>query len=300
MPKIYLSPSFQQQNMGVGDYGTEEYRCNQIADVVERELKKDTKFVVVRNNPNMSLEQVIADSNKSGADIHFSIHTNAGESSARGCEVFAYVPNTEADKLAHFVYNRLAAITPSEDRGIKYNSLAETRQTKAIAVLIEVAFHSNEEDAKWIINNVEQIGKELAQALYDYYGEEKIENPVVKPGNPAVEFEKYDKKIGEYQSLLNTIYQTGLVVDNWWGKKTAAATRNHVALQYGSSGKLVRWYQARLKEQGYELGNTGDAGVDGDFKEKTKIATEEFQRKYNLDLDGIAGIQVITKLVELL
>lgn len=176
MPKIYLSPSFQQQNVGVGDYGTEEKRCNEIADVVERELKKNNNFVIVRNNPNMSLNEVIADSNKSNADIHFSIHTNAGSSSARGCEVYAYAKNTEGDKLAQIVYRRLSAITPSEDRGVKYNSLAETRQTKAIAVLTEVAFHSNEEDAKWMINNVESIGKELAKSLYEYYNIEYKEN----------------------------------------------------------------------------------------------------------------------------
>ena len=75
MPKIYLSPSVQQQNVGVGNYGTEEKRCNEIADVVERELKKNSNFIVVRNNPNMSLNEVIADSNKSNSDIHFSIHT---------------------------------------------------------------------------------------------------------------------------------------------------------------------------------------------------------------------------------
>ncbi len=169
MPKIYLSPSFQDQNVGVGNYGTEEKRCNEIADVVERELKKNSSFTVVRNNPNMSLEEVIRDSNNSNSDVHFSIHTNAGVSSARGCEVYAYSPNTEADKLAQIVYKRLSKITPSSDRGVKYNSLAETGSTKAIAVLTEVGFHSNAEDAKWIIDNTELIGKELAKALYEYY-----------------------------------------------------------------------------------------------------------------------------------
>lgn len=36
MVKVYISPSSQEDNRGVGNYGTEEVRMNQIADVVER------------------------------------------------------------------------------------------------------------------------------------------------------------------------------------------------------------------------------------------------------------------------
>lgn len=301
MPKIYLSPSFQQQNVGVGDYGTEERRCNEIADVVERELKKNSNFIVVRNNPNMSLNEVIADSNKSNSDIHFSIHTNAGVNTARGCEVYAYAKGTEGDKLAQIVYRRLSAITPSEDRGVKYNSLAETRQTKATAVLTEVAFHSNEEDAKWMIDNIETIGKELAMSLYEYFNIEYKENIETIPQNDkSKEFEKYDKRIGEYQGLLNQLFNAGLKRDNWWGKDTASKTEKHVALKRGMKNELVRWLQKRLIELGFSCGRYGADGHYGtDKSHETENAVRRFQEKYGLPVDGIAGIQVIRKLVEL-
>ncbi len=301
MPKIYLSPSFQQQNIGVGDYGTEEKRCNEIADVVERELKKNNNFIVVRNNPNMSLTEVIKDSNNSNSDVHFSIHTNAGDASARGCEVYAFKQGDEGDKLAQIVYKRLSNITPANDRGVKYDSLAETRQTKAISVLVEVGFHSNAEDAKWIIENTELIGKELAESLYEYFNIQK-DNSISNnaPVESNSQFEKYNEKIGQYQKLLNEIYGTNLNVDNWWGAKTENATKQKVALKNGSKGALVRWYQERLKELGYDLGITGNNGIDGDFRDKTETATKQFQEKYNLIADGIAGVQVIKKLVELM
>lgn len=38
--KIYLSPSTQKGNIGVGEYGTEEERMNQVADYTERTLKQ--------------------------------------------------------------------------------------------------------------------------------------------------------------------------------------------------------------------------------------------------------------------
>lgn len=118
--------------------------------------------------------------------------------------------------------------------------------------------------------------------------------------NTNKEFEKYDSRIGEYQSLLNQIYGAGLKVDKWWGQKTANATKKYVALKNGSKGNLVRWYQSRMKELGYNLGTTGNAGVDGDYRTICTNVTKEFQKKYGLDVDGVVGIQVIRKLVELM
>lgn len=123
---------------------------------------------------------------------------------------------------------------------------------------------------------------------------------IVDNTSSTKEFEKYDARIGEFQKLLNQLYNAGLAIDNWWGEETANATKKYVALKNGSKGNLVRWYQVRLKELGYDLGTTGDNGIDGDFRTKCEKATKEFQEKYGLDVDGVAGIQVIRKLVELM
>lgn len=255
MKKIYLSPSFQQQNIGVGNYGTEEERCNQIADAVERELKKSKEFVVIRNNPNMSLAEVIEDSNRSGADIHFSIHTNAGPGTARGCEVYAHAQSTEGDKLAQIVYRRLTAISPTQGRGVKYNSLAETRQTKAIAVLTEVAFHSNIDDANWIINNIEAIGKELALALYEYFSIKYDESCISDNTQTSTEDTHEDKKsdifndgkincIYDIQECLNNKYGARLAQDNIFGTKTKQALVKALQIE------LNRQYGKGLVEDG--------------------------------------------------
>ena len=37
---VFLSPSTQEFNVGYGNFGTEEYRMNRIADIVERLLKE--------------------------------------------------------------------------------------------------------------------------------------------------------------------------------------------------------------------------------------------------------------------
>ena len=48
---IFLSPSTQEFNVGYGDFGTEEYRMNRIADIVEQ-LLKSQGYTVYRNDPN--------------------------------------------------------------------------------------------------------------------------------------------------------------------------------------------------------------------------------------------------------
>ena len=275
MPKIYLSPSFQDHNVGVGDFGTEERRCNEIADVVERELKKSDKFVVIRNKPEMSLLDVIRDSNKNNPDVHFSIHTNAGANNARGCEVYAYKPNTEGDRLAKIVYRNLSAITPTEDRGVKYNSLAETTQTKAIAVLTEVAFHSNKEDAEWMINNIENIGKALALSLYEFYGIEYKES--VEP-RPIEEGYTYKDFVIDIQKAEG---QTGKWIDGIAGKRTLELTPT-ISKYKNNKNACVKPVQKYLYVLGYtEVGNAdGIAGV------KFETAVKHYQKNNGCYVDG--------------
>lgn len=78
MPRVYISPSSQEYNIGTGSFGTEETAMNKIADALLLLLNKDGRFAVKRNTPVMDVYQMAADSNNFKADIHISIHSNAG------------------------------------------------------------------------------------------------------------------------------------------------------------------------------------------------------------------------------
>ena len=54
-------------------------------------------------------------------------------------------------------------------------SLTELRRTKAPAVLVEIAYHDNIDDANWIKDNVEAIGRNLALSVADFLGVPFIE-----------------------------------------------------------------------------------------------------------------------------
>ena len=144
---IFLSPSAQEYNVGYGDFGTEEYRMNRIADIVERLLKEEG-YTVYRNNPNEKLSAAVRKSNEIGPDIHVALHSNAsGEGfSAQGPEIFANRPDTSGDRLANAIYEEIMQIypDPSKGRGVFYtSSLYEIVITNAPAVLLEVAFQDN-------------------------------------------------------------------------------------------------------------------------------------------------------------
>ncbi len=61
--------------------------------------------------------------------------------------------------------------------------------------------------------------------------------------------------------------------------------------KFGSTGSEVREIQKRLKEQGFYFGN-----VDGIYGSQTAEAVKAYQRRYGLQVDGIAGKQTLAYL----
>jgi len=193
---VYLSPSVQQWNVGWGNYGTEEYRMNLVADVVQAELLRNG-LSVARNNPSQTLTQVVADSNAKNPAVHVAIHSNASAGgAARGTEVYVHRLGRASEPLARDIYAQLTAIAPTDGLGIKEGYTAfggqgyyELRRTNAPAVLVEVAFHDNPEDAAFIINHIYEIGVAIAKGILEYFGKPYTPDT---PENIAKMQEKYN------------------------------------------------------------------------------------------------------------
>ena len=174
---VYLSPSLQEWNVGYGNYGTEEERMNQIADVVQYELERNG-LTVARNNPSQTLQEVVAESNAIGPKVHVAIHSNASASgNARGAEIYVHKFGGDAERLANDIYEYLTAISDVPGLGVKQGYTAfngkgyyELRRTKAPAVLIEVDFHDNPAGAQFIIDHIYEIGVAIAKGILKYFG----------------------------------------------------------------------------------------------------------------------------------
>lgn len=192
MKSIYLSPSTQENNVGAGSYGTEERRMNEIMDLIENQLRG--KYILYRNRPEMSLRQVVADSNAKNPDLHFALHSNAGGS--RGTECWICARGGKAEKFANLLYKKVAPLTPTKDRGVKVSSsLYEVNKTRAPAVILEIDFHDNAQTAQWIIDNKTAVAHACVQAIMEFFGDTAASVPEQPEEKPMEKW--YEKELRE-------------------------------------------------------------------------------------------------------
>ncbi len=186
MPRIYLSPSLQQNNPYVIG-GSEEYYMNLIADAMEPYLLS-SGIAFTRNDPEQTLSQVIAQSNAGDYDLHLALHSNAAGAAnsgqVRGTDVYYYTNSTEGKRAADIIAENFKNIypDPSRVRTLATSSLAEVVRTRAPAVLLETAYHDNVEDAEWIRDNINAIARNLVQSLTQYFGIPFVEAQPAREG----------------------------------------------------------------------------------------------------------------------
>lgn len=174
MPTVFLSPSTQEFNPYI-DGGNEEYYMNLIADAMEPYLSA-SGINYVRNDPSKSTRQAIADSNAGNYDLHLAIHSNASPESLsgqqQGTDIYYYPTSRRGEEFAKIIERNFKTIypNPSKVKIVPTTTLGEVRQTKAPAVLIEVAYHDNRQDAQWIRDNIGNIARVLAQSVAEYFG----------------------------------------------------------------------------------------------------------------------------------
>ena len=104
-----------------------------------------------------SFTEVSQAENDSNSNLFISIHCNAAASDkANGVEVLYYPTSTRGLRCAQIVQNELVEATTLKDRGIKArNDLHVLRKTKATAILVELAFISNPEEEKLLLEKPE-------------------------------------------------------------------------------------------------------------------------------------------------
>ena len=174
MPRVYLSPSLQEYNLYVNG-GTEEEITNLIADAMEPYLLA-SGIEFTRNRPEMSLGGAIAASNEGNYDLHFAIHSNAAPESLagklQGVDAYYFYNSPYGGEMADIVTENMKQVYPDGEKvqSVATATLRELRRTNAPAVLVEVGYHDNIEDAQWIKENIDQIAKALAKSIADYFG----------------------------------------------------------------------------------------------------------------------------------
>jgi N-acetylmuramoyl-L-alanine amidase len=194
MPIVYLSPSNQMHNIGAIEGYIEGSEMRPITDEVLLILQYN-HFEVYTSHKDWKMAQTIDDSNNKRADIHVVVHSNAG--GGRGCTIFYYDKSVKGNKLSTFLFNRIAPVTPTGDRGLKPDKeLDELEKTKAIASYIEVDFHDSVDGATFLRENKHDIAVAIARGIGDYFNIQ-ISLPPVKDAKI------YRVQVGAFTNLAN-------------------------------------------------------------------------------------------------
>ena len=171
---LYLSPSTQEQNYYVTG-GTEEYYMNLLADAMEPYLIS-SGIQYVRNRPEMTAASSIRQANAGEYDFYLALHSNAaGEGNygnIRGIIAFYYPGSSEGKRAAELFAENLRDIYPLPDR-VRTEAtthIGEVAKSRFPAVLIEIGYHDNEEDALWIESHITALAQNLVMSLTEYFG----------------------------------------------------------------------------------------------------------------------------------
>lgn len=170
-------------NTGAEGYGLKEQDITYGVGVLLAELlRADSRFEVMlsRNSPTeqlgtsnaASLAARVRAANAWPADYFISIHANANENpDINGTEVYVYRMYTQSYYLAQHILDAIVNIVGTKDNGVRVNSsLYVLRRTNMPAVLVELAYLTNEADAKKLETMQPEFARGIYEGLLSYFG----------------------------------------------------------------------------------------------------------------------------------
>ena len=239
MPFLFLSPSTQEFNPYITT-GNEEYWMNLLADAMEPYLRA-AAVNFSRNDPTGSAAASIRQSNAGAYDFHLALHSNAtgqeGAGGVRGIDVYYYPTSNDGLAMATLIAGRLRTVYPLPDRvrAVPTTNLGEIRRTRAPAVLAELGYHDNPEDAAWIENNLDPIAGALVQAVTEYFGLPFLQPEPVRTG--TVRVNSGGVNLRTHPDLNSGVY---LTIPNGGEVRIYAAYEDWYAVGYGTTLGYVK------------------------------------------------------------
>ena len=123
-------------------------------------------------NPSSSLQERVYMANSWPADYFFSIHCNANVNpNINGTEVYVYRQGSEAYYFAEYILNSIVTIVGTRNNLVRINpSLYVLRRTAMPAMLVELAYLSNYQDAMLLRDNQYLFAYAIYRGILDYFG----------------------------------------------------------------------------------------------------------------------------------
>lgn len=183
--KIYIDQGHNPQNPNAGAEGSglrEQDIVFRVGIELAELLRANPEFEVRLSRPtaetqigtsnNTSLRLRVEDANTWGADYFISLHTNASTiPSATGSEAFAYSRPSVAFSLGEDILEGLNRTTGLRNRGMQVRSgLYVLRKTAMPAVLVELGFITNSNDAYLMSTRPDLFAQGIYQGILAYTG----------------------------------------------------------------------------------------------------------------------------------
>lgn len=184
--KIYIDQGHNPRDYNTGAEGNGFYEQDITYDIglrlyalleanpeFEAKLSRPTPDTVLGFNNSSSLTARTREANSWGADIFLSLHTNAAQSSqATGSEALIYsYSSSVAYGLAEDILEEMTLMTGLRNRGvIERPGLYVLRRTNMPAILVEMGFITNPEDAALMAYSPELFARGIYKGILKYYG----------------------------------------------------------------------------------------------------------------------------------
>lgn len=174
--KVFINPGHAPN--GIPDPGACSARIREcdvtleVGELVEKYLNAVGIETMLLQSDDLS--EVCLSANVSEADLFISIHCNSVESPyAEGTETWACSGSSNGYILAECIQNQIVGALGTVNRGVKVatpgkNGLYVLTNTDMPAVLVELAFISNEDDEELLIKSRDEFARAIARGVTDY------------------------------------------------------------------------------------------------------------------------------------
>ena len=209
MPKVFLSPSDQDNNAVDGGGNEQQYaqlRCARAAEVLRAHgVTVKVSEAGIGDDSNGYIASV-KEGEAWGPDIYVADHTNATGNAAvkrSGVQAYCWLGDPNSRRLGECISARMDPIVPGGASIQDGSGLYEVSGPSAPAVLMESGYHDNPVDAAVIRTKTTEMGEALALGILDYFG--------IQTTTPS---EEEDIMSTESTALLGTIADRLLVVSD--------------------------------------------------------------------------------------
>ena len=138
----------------------------------EAKLSRNTPTEQLGTSNSTSLATRVNNAIAWGADYFISLHTNASTNpNIGGTEGYAYSMNSEGYWLGEEIIDSISDFTGIENKGMFVRpSLYVLRRTPMPAVLIEMAYITNEEEAYLLSQQPQLFASSIYEGILSYFG----------------------------------------------------------------------------------------------------------------------------------